>query len=253
MEEKTINIFWMYPDMLNLHGDRGNILALGKIADKMGLTLNVTKIERFNEKIDFEKADIMLFSPGELRVALKVLDRLKDDIREIEKFVADNKYMVVIGTTGSIFGKEIELLEDNKIVKGLDFFNMYSKERNSVIGDDVYFSINDRQEIIGSQIQMLDFDVNESEILGNVKYGYGNNGNKTEGARVKNLIFTNTLGPVFIKNPWWAESILGDIAAKKGIEVKEIPVEHYEIEIKSFNSIKELIDKKMGKIETTEI
>ena len=58
MEDKTINIFWMYPDILNLHGDRGNILALGKVADKMGLTLNVTKIERFNEKIDFEKADL---------------------------------------------------------------------------------------------------------------------------------------------------------------------------------------------------
>lgn len=75
-----------------------------------------------------------------------ILERLKDDIREIEKFIANNKYIIAIGTTGSIFGKEIELLEDNKIVKGLDFFNMYSKERNSVIGDDIYFSINDRQE-----------------------------------------------------------------------------------------------------------
>ncbi len=249
MEENTINILWMYPDILNLHGDRGNILALGKIADKMGLTLNVTKIERFNEKIDYEKADIILFSPGELRVAIKVLERLRDDIREIEKFIANNKYIIAIGTTGSIFGKEIELLENNKIIKGLDFFNMYSKERNTVIGDDIYFSINDKQEIIGSQIHMLDFDVNELDILGNVKYGYGNNGNKTEGAKVKNLIFTNALGPVFVKNPWWAESILGDIATRKGLEVKEIPVEHYEIEIKSFNSIKELIDKKLGKIE----
>lgn len=251
MEEKSINVFWMYPDMLNLHGDRGNLLALGKVADKMGLTLNVTKMERFNEKIDYEKADIMLFSPGELRVALKVLDRLKDDIREVEKYVAANKYIIVIGTTGSIFGKEIELLEDKKIVKGLDFLDMYSKERSTVIGDDIYFSIDDKQEIIGSQIQMLDFDVKEAESLGTVKYGYGNNGSKTEGARVKNLIFTNALGPVFVKNPWWAESILGDIAISKRLEVKEIPVEHYEIEIKSFNSIKELIDKKLGKTETT--
>lgn len=249
MEKNTINLFWMYPDMLNLHGDRGNILALGKVADKMGLTLNVTKIERFNEKIDFEKADIMLFSPGELKVSLKILERLKTDIREVEKYISDNKYMIVIGTTGTIFGKEIELLEDNRIVKGLEFFNMYSKERNSVIGDDIYFSINDKQEIIGSQIQMIDFDVNEIQALGNIKYGYGNIGNKTEGARVKNLIFTNVLGPVFVKNPWWAESILGDIATRKRLEIKEIPVEHYEIEIKSFNSIKELIDNKMGKAE----
>jgi len=237
----------MYPDMLNLHGDRGNIMALGKVADKMGLTLNITKIERFNEKVDFEKADIVFFSPGELKVALKVLERLKMDIREVEKFVAGNKYIIAIGTTGCIFGKEIELLENKNVVKGLEFFDMYAKERETVIGDDIYFSIEDKQEIIGSQIQMLDFDVNGSQALGNVKYGYGNNGNSKEGAKVKNLIFTNTLGPVFVKNPWWAETILNDIAKIKGFETNEIPVEHFEIEIKSFNSIKELTEKKIEK------
>ena len=237
----------MYPDMLNLHGDRGNIMALGKVAEKMGLTLNITKIERFNEKIDFEKADIVFFSPGELKVALKVLERLKMDIREVEKFVASNKYMIAIGTTGCIFGKEIELLENKNMVKGLEFFDMYSKERETVIGDDIYFSIEDKQEIIGSQIHMMDFDVNDMQALGNVKYGYGNNGKNKEGARVRNLIFTNTLGPVFVKNPWWAESILNNVAKTKGIETNEIPVEHFEIEIKSFNSIKELTEKKISK------
>ena len=94
---------------------------------------------------------------------------------------------------------------------------------------------------------MLDFDVNDTQALGNVKYGYGNNGTSKEGAGVKNLIFTNTLGPVFVKNPWWAEAILSDIAKVKGFETNEIPVEHFEIEIKSFNSIKELTEKKIEK------
>lgn len=245
MEEKIINLLWMYPDMLNLHGDRGNVFALGKVAERMGITLNITKVERFNEKIDFKKADIILFSPGELKVVLKVLDRLKIDIMEVEKYIAANKYMIAIGTTGCIFGKEIERCGSENRIKGLEFFDMYSKERETVIGDDIYFSINDKQEIIGSQIQMVDFDVNEAQALGEVKYGYGNNGTKSEGARVKNLIFTNALGPVFVKNPWWAEAILNQIAQDKGIETMDIPVENYEIEIKSFNSIKELTEKKM--------
>ena len=246
MEEKSINLLWMYPDMLNLHGDRGNILAFGRVAERMGITLNITKVERFNEKIDFEKADLIFFNPGELKVSLKVLNRLKTDIREVEKYIAANKYMIAIGTTGCIFGKEIERIENREIIKGLEFFDMYSKERENVIGDDIYFSINDKQEIIGSQIHMLDFDVKETQSLGDVKYGYGNNGKKFEGARVKNLIFTNALGPVFVKNPWWAETILNQIAKSKGIDVMDIPVENYEIEIKSFNSIKELTEKKIA-------
>lgn len=246
MEEKSINLLWMYPDMLNLHGDRGNVLALGKVAERMGITLNITKVERFNEKIDFEKADLILFNPGELKVALKVLDRLKMDIREVEKYIAANKFMIAIGTTGCIFGKEIERLENKEVIKGLDFFDMYSKERETVIGDDIYFSINDKQEIIGSQIHMIDFDVNESQVLGEVKYGYGNNGTNYEGAKVNNLIFTNVLGPVFVKNPWWAETILNQIAKAKRIDTMDIPVENYEIEIKSFNSIKELTERKIA-------
>ena len=231
--------------MLNLHGDRGNILAFGKIAEKLGITLNITKIEKYDEQIDFKKADIIFFNPGELKVAEKVLERLKYDIKALEEYIANNKYLIAIGTTGAIFGKEIELLENNKIIKGLDFFDMYAKERKTVIGDDVYFTVNQSQEIIASQIQMLDFHVSEMEALGSVAYGYGNNGKLIEGARNKNFIFTNALGPVFVKNPWWTESILLEVAENKGIEVNDIPVEHYEIEIKSFNSIKELLDKKI--------
>lgn len=245
MEDKTINLLWMYPDILNLHGDRGNVLALGKVAGKMGLTLNITKTEKFNEKIDYGKADIILFSPGELKSALKVLDKLKSDIKEIEKYISDNKYMIAIGTTGAIFGKEIERVQNNEVIKGLEFFDMYAKERKTVIGDDIYFTINDKQEIIGSQIHMMDFEVNEAQALGEILYGYGNNGTKFEGARVNNLIFTNALGPVFVKNPWWAETILNQIAISKGIETMDIPVENYELEIKSFNSIKELTEKKI--------
>ena len=31
-----LNITWCWPDILNLHGDRGNVMALVRIAEKMG-------------------------------------------------------------------------------------------------------------------------------------------------------------------------------------------------------------------------
>ena len=36
-----------------------------------------------------------------------------------------------------------------------------------------------------------------------------------EGARYKNLIYTNCLGPVFMKNPWWTEDIIRRIVMQK--------------------------------------
>lgn len=240
----VINFYWMYPDMLNLHGDKANILAFGKIAEKLGCTLNITKITSVKEEIDFENADILFFSPGELRVVRKLIERLRLDIRKLEDFIISGKYILAIGTTGSLFSKEIKTV-NNETIKGLDLLEMCCTERKKVIGDDIYFSIDDNeQEIVGSQISLLDFDVIHENRLGKIKYGYGNNGTGTEGARAKNLIFTNALGPVFVKNPWWTESIISDIAQKKGYKTNEVPVEEYELEVRSYTGIKDFITSK---------
>ena len=50
-------------------------------------------------------------------------------------------------------------------------------------------------------------------------YGMGNNNTGAEGARWNNLIYTNCMGPLFVKNPWFAESILRDICERKNITV----------------------------------
>jgi len=74
-------------------------------------------------------------------------------------------------------------------------------------------------ELAGAQIQMADVDAKNP--LGTVIYGMGNNNTGAEGARWKNLIYTNCTGPVFVKNPWFAESILKEIMANKNVETTE--------------------------------
>ena len=41
---KEINLAYLYADILNLHGDRGNVLAFEKIAKEMGIELKTTGI-----------------------------------------------------------------------------------------------------------------------------------------------------------------------------------------------------------------
>lgn len=48
MEE--INLAWMYPDILNLHGDRGNIMAFERIANIFDIKLNVHRINKLVKK-----------------------------------------------------------------------------------------------------------------------------------------------------------------------------------------------------------
>ena len=63
----NLNIAWCWPDILNLHGDRGNVMALIRIAEKMGLEPKVHKVVNYGDPIDFQNMDIVLFNPGEFK------------------------------------------------------------------------------------------------------------------------------------------------------------------------------------------
>lgn len=243
MENGEITLAWMYPDILNQHGDRGNIMAFEKIAKKLNIKLNIKRINTYKEQIDLKNTDIMFFSPGELKVTKKIILELNKYKKQLEEYINNDKTIICIGTSVAIFAKDI-IKQNGEKYKGLDFLDITCIERETIIGDDLYYSIDDTEEIIGSQIQTIDVILNSGQALGTIKYGYGNNGTEQEGAKHKNLIFTNALGPVFVKNVWWTEKILTDIAEKKKIQVTPIPVEEYEIEILSFNTTKKFIETK---------
>ena len=249
MKNNELKIAWCYPDMLNLHGDRGNIMALKKVGELLGLKVTIDKIETYDQKIDFENTDIMLFNPGEVKVVDTIVKALKKQNKELTKYIEDDKVIIVIGTTGAVFAKETKRF-DGQVIEGLGILDMKCTERELVYGDDIVYKLvdDDKMEINGSQIQIIDTELNADIALGNIQYGHGNNNDKKEGAKYKNVIFTNALGPVLVKNPWFAEKIIRKAAEIKGIEInKEISESEYDIEYKSLECIKKYIEKKTSK------
>lgn len=156
MDKQTIQVTWMYPDILSLHGERGSVQAFEKVAENLKVDLKVTRIDQFEQKIDFENTDIMLFLPGELKVIPNIKEALEKQKEELATYLQNRKYIIAIGTTSSLLAKKITR-EDGTILEGLGILDMDVKERKMVMGDDLYFYIeNTKQEIIGSQIQMVD-------------------------------------------------------------------------------------------------
>lgn len=239
-----INLAWMYPDILNLHGERGNAQSFKIIADKLNIKLNIQRIDDIEEKINFSNYDILLFNSGELKVLPTILESLNNMSNELNEYIENKKTIIVTGTTGALLANTITRY-DKSTFSGLKLLNMDIKERTMVIGDDLYYTLDDGTEIIGSQIQMIDITLNDEKPLGTIKYGYGNNGQTTEGVIKDNIIFTNCLGPVFVKNPWFAEKILRTVCNQKGIEISEDTHPNYEIEIKSLESTKQFITSKV--------
>lgn len=237
-----INVLWMYPDILNLHGERANAKAFEIIGKKLGLKVNIDRLDDLDGKIDFDKYDILLFNAGELKVIKEIVNVLKKQKKELDKYIKDKKIIFVTGTTGALFSNTITRL-DGKTFNGLNIFDVDIKEREYVLGDDLYYTFNNK-EIMSSQIQMIDIDIKEEKPFGKVIYGYGNNGKSDEGVRKNNVIFTNALGPVLVKNPWLTEYLF-DLAIKnKDLKVKKKTVK-YDLEEKSLKSCIEFVNKKI--------
>lgn len=103
MEE--LNISWVYPDILNLHGDRGNVMALERIGKMLGLKVNIKKVENYGQMIDFEGSDIIFFNPGELKATDTIVEVLKLQKEKLDKYIEDGKVIVLIGTSRKYNGK----------------------------------------------------------------------------------------------------------------------------------------------------
>ena len=246
MNNKTLNITWCYPDILNLHGDRGNIMAFKRVGELLGLTVNINKIESYGQEIDFDATDILLFSPGEVKSLGFVAEALKKQEEQLRAYIENGGVALVIGTTGAIFGKELVRL-DGTVVQGFGFLDMRAVERDFIFWDDLLFKLveDETMEIVGSQVQIVDMTLNSGTPLGHVVYGRGNNDNsaKAEGAQYKNLSFTNALGPVLVKNPWYAEKLIRKAMVQKGAPLEAQAGENaYEIERESMACIKAFIN-----------
>ena len=236
-----ITVGWMYPNLLNLHGERGSVQALAVIGKELGIDVEILRIEDFDDPIPFDQLDMMIFLPGEIAVFQHLIPALQGP--ELGNYLEADGYLIALGTTGLMFGKSI-LREDGSTISGLGYLDMTAKERKYVWGDDLHIRLNDTDmELAGSQIQMADVDAKNP--LATTIYGIGNNNTGAEGARCKNLIYTNCLGPLFVKNPWFAEIILKDIMQKKDIVINA-EVDHAMAK-NSFNATLDFIKNKPKK------
>ena len=98
-------------------------MALKKVGEMLNLEVNIKRVDSYSQKIDFDKTDIILINPGEVKVISKIVDVLNKQKEELDKYVEDNKIILAIGTSGAILAKTVEYLDKTKI-NGLGYLDM---------------------------------------------------------------------------------------------------------------------------------
>lgn len=242
-----LHILWLYPDVLHLHGERGNAMALCHVAELLGLHAEIRRVNDLHQPIDFAWADLVLLNSCELRVVPTVVAALQAQQAQLMQFVEAGKMIFASGSSGAILAKSGNRLAGGPF-QGLGLLDMHCEERQQIYGDDIWFTLPDGNELIGNQIQVMDTHLAQPSLaLGRTIYGYGNCKQGDEGARSGNLIFTNCLGPVLVKNPAFAATLISQALAVRGLEVDPaLPEAAIAMEQKSFDLIKAFIHKKMA-------
>ena len=99
-----ITIGHLYPDLLNLYGDRGNIQCLMKRCQWRGIEAETIAFE-LDDRIDFSKLEIVLLGGGSDREQMLVCEKLREIQKDFKAYVEDNGVVIAICGGYQLLGK----------------------------------------------------------------------------------------------------------------------------------------------------
>lgn len=217
-DAKRLRILWMYPDILSLHGGRGDIMALLRFASMANLPVDIHRVEQLTDPVPLDQADMLYFCCGDLACVPDIVKALEPRLPDLLAFAEAGKVIFANGSSGAILAKELRQL-GGPTVPGLGLLSMHWTERNSVHGDDLWLNAIDGTEVIGNEIKLADVTLDPGQApFATVRYGRGNSGNGAEGAITGNVMYTACLGPVLVRNPALCMALLRRGAEAAGLE-----------------------------------
>ena len=197
----------LYPDLLNLYGDRGNIQCFRKRLEWRGMEAEVVPFLS-GDKIDFSKLDIVLLGGGSDREQELVCGFLKDIREDFQAYVEDGGVVLAVCGGYQLLGKYYRT--DKKTIEGLGILDITTEwEPERLIRNIVLNSPLFEQPVVGFENHGGRTYIGDHTPFGKVFYGLGNTGKSGyEGVVYKNVIATYLHGPLLPKNPQVCDYLL---------------------------------------------
>ncbi len=215
----AIKICHLYPDTLNLYGDRGNILCMQKRLLWRGIDVQIIELP-VGAELKPDQYDIFFIGGGQDFEQSILLNDLKSGKgNAIKKAIEDEKVFLTICGGYQLLGQYYKTW-DGQQLDFLGAINVHTiGEKKRMVGD-FMFQLDETdggQEVVGFENHSgLTYLGDGVRPLGTIISGYGNNGkDKTEGARYKNVFASYAHGPLLPKNPELCDHILKTALLRK--------------------------------------
>ena len=208
---RTLRICHLYPDLLNLYGDRGNMVCLVRRLRWRGVGCEVVGVG-LGEPLHASAFDLIFIGGGQDAEQAALREDLQGSkARELRAAAADGVAMLGICGGYQLLGHEYRTAagETLEYLGVCDFVTESAPDAPRLIGN-LVFEMPDGTRVVGFENHggrtRLGPGVSP---LGRVICGFGNNGEDgTEGVRDRNIFGTYAHGPALPKNPSLADAVL---------------------------------------------
>ena len=212
MTAPVLRLCALYPDLMNIYADRGNIAVLRARCEWRGIGFELAA-SSLGEHLDPDAHDLLYIGGGQDRDQVAVAHDLVETKREAI-LAATERGAPLLAVCGGyqLLGTSYELGEEHVPGIGLAELRTVREEGPRLIGNCAI------EADLGTGPRVIAGFENHggrtylgpgAEALGRVVRGHGNNGaDGTEGVRVRNAIGTYLHGPLLPKNAWLADHLI---------------------------------------------
>ena len=200
-----VKILHLFPKLLNLYGDRGNIAVLGRALSSMGAEVSVTCAEEL-EGLDIASFDFIYCGSGtENKIALAA-QKLSSFSEQFKTAAEKGTSMLFTGSAMELTCREI--VSEGKSLPCLGIFNASVRRTADRQTGDVLYESGLSDRIVAGFINKSGFIRTEEKPLFTPKFGPSSFEDSHqldipgEGLGKKRVRATYVTGPVLVRNPW---------------------------------------------------
>jgi CobQ-like glutamine amidotransferase family enzyme len=221
--KKTFTVGWLYPDLMNIYGDRGNILTLLKRAEWRDYEAKLVELGRGMTK-QMDEVDIFFFGGGQDREqALVYEDLLEFKQPPLERAVADGAGILAVCGGYQLLGHYYQTADGERLpgIGMIDVRTEAGKKRciGDVVVDTEIDTLNPKTLVGFENHSGRTFLGPKAKPLGKIRMGCGNNASDgMEGCLQGNVLGTYLHGSLLPKNPHLADYLIRNALIRRGVD-----------------------------------
>lgn len=224
----TLRIVPLYPELLSIYADRGNVRVLEQRARWRGLPVEVVPLA-LGESFDPEQADVVLIGGGQDRDQALVAEALIAQVPALRSAIADGVPVLTVCGGYQLLGHRY-VDQSGRHTPGTGLVDLETHAGPTRLVGNVVVDV----EFAGTHHELVGFENHAGRTilgpgvapLGKVIVGGGNDGTGTaEGCLEGRIVGSYVHGPLLPKNPWLADQLLAWACEHRGLPTTLAPLD----------------------------